>query len=247
MIIKQLTATLFCLSTVLTSLQLKADEGVNFIGEVSTSNKSIDFYTTDGGTGGKVHFAPDILTLDYAGTLSYQNFYSRIKISQTIMDDKVLFRTLTFMNRSDQDFTLGYYIGGGISMFAGYKRGEFEAFVEGDSSNPSVRARFVDSGAFAGASYSVSFEASSLALTLAYADMDGEISVQSNGSQKTTGDTTGYSFSVTWSKPITDATSFTAGINATRYEFEDSDLGIGLDFGTEQSFDSISLGLLHYF
>jgi hypothetical protein len=229
-------------------MSVQADEDVSVIGEVATSNKQIDFYTTDGGSGAKIRFAADILTLDYAGTVIYRNFYSRVKISQTIKDDSVIINTVVMMERTDQDFTLGYFLGGGVSVFAGYKHGVFEAFVTGDQASDAMRARFIDNGAFAGVGYSFPVGKGAMSLSLAYADMDGEIEIKSTTSEITTGDTTGYSFSLNWNTPITETTNFVFGLNSTRYDFDDQDLVIGgYDFSTEQSFDSVSLGLVHYF
>ena len=245
---KKISVMILIANLVILALPAQAETGINFIGEVMTSNKKIDFITTDGGTGGKVSFPADILTLDYAGTAVYNNFYARFKVSQTIKDDAVLLDTVVMMDRSDEDYTLGYIVGGGVSVFVGYKHGEFEAFVTGDLANSARRARFIDNGVFVGAGYTVPVGKSALALSLAYADMDGEIDIKSTIHDITTGDTTGYSFSINFNTPITDATNFVFGLNSTRYDFEDNDLGIsGLDFGTEQSFDSVSLGLVHFF
>lgn len=245
---KKLTIMLLTIYVSMAALPAQAEGGINFIGEVSTSNKKIDFYTTDGATSGKVSFAADILTLDYAGTAIYKNFYSRVKISQTIQDDAVLYNTVIVMDRSDQDLTLGYFLGGGISVFVGYKRGVFEAMVTGDPVDSARRARFIDNGAFAGGGYTIPVGKGALSLAFAYADMDGEIEIKDTASMVTTGDTTGYSFSLNWNTPISESTNFVFGLNTTRYDFEDNDLAFGgVDFGTEQSFDSVSLGLVHYF
>jgi len=245
--------SLVYMCAVMTCFQARADGGPEFVFEAGTSNKSIQFSTIDGGTGNPVNYSAKIVTLDYAGTVLYRNFYTRLKLSQSIKDD-VVYDTVKgdvlFMSRSDLDLTLGYYIGGGVSAFIGHKRGEFEANVAVDVSSPdkNVRAGFIDSGIFAGMSYSVPLEESTVSLNFAYAKLDGEIDIAFPGATaSTSGDTTGFSYSASWSKPITDSTSFTVALNVIRYELDDTALLLGTVMDTKQDFDAISVALVHYF
>lgn len=234
------------------SVSTFAKGGYSIIGEVSTSNKNIEFTTTDGSTGNKVTFAPDIISLDYAGTVVYGDVYARYKISQTLKDDKAIQNSIITMERSDQDLTIGQFLSAGVSLFIGYKTGEFQAVVAEDTAatNPTMRVKFVDEGGFAGIGYSTTVGKGALSISLAYADMDGEMTIKTSTGdvQGTTGETTGTSVSINWSTQISESTNFILGLNTTRYDMEDKDLGIGgLDFSTEQKFDSVSLGLSHYF
>lgn len=236
----------------LASFQLIADDAVEYIAEVSTSNKSINFSTVDGDTGNPVSFAPKILTLDYTGTVSYEKYYVRLKLSQAIQDDVVYDGDVILMTRSDYDLTLGFYVGSGVSVYLGNKRGKFELNVIGEEAVafPVVNrnVKFIDEGGFLGLSYVKQLDRSSLSFSLAYASMDGEIKINEGAASFiTTGDTTGYSLSAAWSLPISESTNLSVVLNTIRYDFDDKDLGLALDFSTEQSFDNVSVGLVHYF
>ena len=236
---------------VLTSFQSYAEEEWGVIGEVGTSNKDVEFSTFDGSTGTRAVFAFDVLTLDYAGTLYYQNFYTRLRLSRTIQDDTI-FSNGGVINatREDLDLTVGYFLGAGFSGFIGYKRAEFEATsaVDGSTSEINSITKFVDDGPFIGVSYSLPLQDSSFSFSFAYADMDGEIRRNTAiVSQSTTGSTTGASYFASWSKPVSDSTTFIVSLNAVRYDFDDEKDGLGADQSTEQSFDIISVGISHYF
>ncbi|MBE9563797.1 MAG: hypothetical protein IMF17_01030 [Proteobacteria bacterium] len=238
---------------VLTSFQSYAEEEWGVIGEVGTSNKDVEFSTFDGSTGTRAVFSFDVLTLDYAGTFYYQNFYTRLKLSRTIQDDTI-FSSGAVINatREDLDLTVGYFIGAGFSGFIGYKRADFEAIsaVDGISVPGEVnsKTKFVDDGPFIGVSYSLPLQDSSFSFSFAYADMDGEIRRSTvTVDQSTTGSTTGASYFASWSKPVSDSTTFIVSLNAVRYDFDDEEDGLGNDQSTEQSFDIISVGISHYF
>lgn len=232
------------------SYQSRAEEGPDFVFEAATSSKSIKFTITDGATGSPETFPADLITLDYAVALLYRDFYARLKLSQSIKDDVLLGEDVLFMSRSDIDFTVGYYIGSGFSAFAGYKRGEFDVnIVAGNASlDPNMRVRFIDSGPFVGVNYKIDLAKSSLSFVIAYAEMDGEIDVTVPGLRaSTTGDTTGVSYTVSWSLPVTESTNLVTALNIIRYKFDDKEIGLGSYLNTEQEFDNISVGLVHYF
>ncbi|MCK5666616.1 MAG: hypothetical protein KAI17_24165, partial [Thiotrichaceae bacterium] len=249
----------------LASFQSSAEEEWGFIGEVGTSHKDVTFEGVEGESGDAINFNPKLLTLDYAGAFFYQNFYTHLKVSQTIKDDSTLddVNSIVTMSRYDMDITLGYYVGSGFSVFTGYKSGELEAFVFGDAArigtgadptepNPdsNTQASFKDDGPFIGVSYLLPMDESSFSFSFAYADMDGKITITNGGDGggggTTTGSTTGFSYSASWNKPVSDQTSFVAALNVIRYTYDDT-AGLGLDFSADQSFDNISLALRHYF
>ena len=127
----------------------------------------------------------------------------------------------------------------------------------GTGSNPTepnpesnTHASFKDDGPFIGVSYLLPMDESSFSFSFAYADMDGKITITNGGDGggggTTTGSTTGFSYSASWSKPVSDQTSFVAALNVIRYTYDDTQ-GLGLDFSADQSFDNISLALRHYF
>lgn len=245
-----IAVTYFCV--MFASFPLRAEGGLEFVGEVATTNKNIEFLTIDGDTGEPISLAPKIITLDYAATVLYKDFYARAKLSQTIQDDTVFFGDFIVMSRWDADFTLGYYVGKGVSIFAGQKRGVLEADVFVDQvvspTEPNIRIRFTDSGPFVGMSYRLPLDKSALSFSFAYADMDGKI----NGfiglfNVVSTGDTTGFSYSASWTKPVSKLTNFFARLNVIRYEFDDQQQGLSADFNAEQEFDNLSLGIVHYF
>lgn len=235
----------------LSSFQSSADDAWGVIGEVGTSNKDVEFSTFDGSTGTRAVFAFDVLTLDYAGTFYYQNFYTRLKLSRTIQDETIFSNGgVVTATRDDLDLTLGYFLGSGFSGFIGYKRADFEAISAVDSTTSEInsKTKFIDDGPFIGVSYSLPLQDSSFSFSFAYADMDGEIRRNTAvAGQSTTGSTTGLSYFASWSKPVSESTTFIVSINAVRYDFDDEQDGLGADQSTEQSFDIISLSLSHYF
>jgi len=232
------------------SSQETESKEIGFAGGVGIAQKNMEFRIGD------ATFDPSLATLQLQGTLSYGRFFAIYSNEQTIVDDEeILEGTLFQFERDDEDFTLGYAFGNGFNIFTGYKQGVLTAISTNERDGnggvrPAAKIEFTDVGAYLGTSYTHQFSNSSLSLSVAYADLNGEIDF---GASDTTGKTTGFSYSLTWNVPIADSTLFTTKVNLTRYNFDDEEMGTldgdgrTQDLSYDQIFNIFHIGVVHYF
>lgn len=142
-------------------------------------------------------------------------------------------------SREDIDFTLGYQINRHWSVFGGYKRGETEMdFVSREAADDGVFNRVSESyeqeGPYLGGSFSWDFEtAGRLTVAIAYADLDATNTFRANTDDdeedddeapefddltgRVRGDTTGLSYGVTWTMPLSTRLLFQARLKVNDY------------------------------
>ncbi len=143
-------------------------------------------------------------------------------------------------SREDIDFTVGYQINRNWSVFGGYKYGETEMdFVSREAQDDGLFSRVSESyeqeGPYLGASFSWDFEtAGRLTLAIAYADLDATNTFGANTDDddededeapefddltgRVKGDTTGLSYGVTWTMPLSPQLLFQARLKVNDYQ-----------------------------
>jgi hypothetical protein len=173
-------------------------------------------------------------------------------------------------NREDIDLTLGYQINRRWSVFGGYKRGETEMdFISRDSDDEGVFIRVSESykqeGPYLGGSFSWDFEtAGRLTVSLAYADLDATNSFGANTddddeeddegeppefddlSGRVKGDTTGFSYGVTWTMPLSARLLFQARLKVNDYQQDIRFEGDNYD-NIDETLSSLHVGLAYVF
>ena len=158
--------------------------------------------------------------------------------------------TVRTLAREDFGVTVGYNVYPGANLFMGYSYGE-NRFLNDSFTTPGTvdKVKETDSGPFLGANYSKEIENyGSLSLTLAYALLDGEI--KSNDLTQTgiftnnTGDTTGFSFALTYSNKYDEDSNYFVSVKVKNYEYNNVSSGsTAVDIVKEKNFFLVSVGL----
>lgn len=125
---------------------------------------------------------------------------------------------------------------------------------------PAYKQTYSEKGAFAGASYNLSFdEVGSLSLSFAYASMDGEYSDNANDPDenfsdfapfKYEGDTTGTSIAATWSGSLSPNSTYYVDFRRQSYSMDGEDTTgrlTGVSLSTDEEMLGLSLGVQFYF
>ena len=166
-------------------------------------------------------------------------------------------------SREDLDVTLTYKVSKKWEVFAGYKDGETElSFTprdpEGDEFSRS-RERYAQEGPYVGASYSWRFQkAGTLCFSLAYADLnatntfsantdddeEGEIPEFDDLTGKVKGDTTGFSYGVNWTMPLSKRLLFQAKFKVNDYQQDIKFNGVRYD-NIDETLNSLTVGLAY--
>ncbi|MEM7365919.1 MAG: hypothetical protein AAF525_18025 [Pseudomonadota bacterium] len=164
--------------------------------------------------------------------------------------------------RRDVDVTLGYQVLDNVSVFVGLKQGTTELdVVSRDEMNPVVANEEYDqSGVYLGASTGVSIGEGKLDVSIAYADLssdnrffaDVEVDIEPEElefddiSGANSGESTGFSFSVTWNQPINGDLLFRARFRHNVYEQDITFMGSTFS-GIQEDNTSLSVGVLGVF
>lgn len=163
-------------------------------------------------------------TLNLGLTGQFGTFYGNLSGELFGADNQEKFngaeKEITSVERQDLTLTFGFLPMKGLSVFAGYTVGEMKDDFNGNFHE--------DKGPFIGAGYSFAIQNSSLGLTLAYANLDGEIRTDgavpgSDPIPTASGDTTGISLGVTWSGPYRGDIGYLIGLRLRRYDFDAND------------------------
>lgn len=180
------------------------------------------------------------------------------------------------MGRSDTNLTFGYLLNDSASIFMGYKQATLDvklnSVIEPSGGAPvptpppyvgnQPRAQdveFSDKGLYVGASYTHNVgETGALSYSVAYADLDGEVSIMSAEYDVTTntilrnftkidGSTSGISWGIVWTDGFAENVAYNIALKMNLYEFDDEVLLGGNDLSTEETFTILSIGLRKYF
>lgn len=131
-------------------------------------------------------------------------------------------------DRQDTSITLGKrFLDNRAAVYVGYKTGKSEA-----SGNQGQHLKFEEKGYFIGANYAWVFQGKgALSVNLAFADLDGDL-VEDVTNQAFDGltfpldtnassDAQGLSYGITWSARLSDDLSYSLGVDAKSYTFDD--------------------------
>lgn len=225
-------------------------EKMIFVAGVNLDYQTVKFkiFTSD--------FEPEFTMVGISFAAAYQNFYASIDYNESIKDFVKFEDTyVQSFSREDYSFTAGYNFWKDFTLFGGYKSGETRILVYGDSDGGSNQDLSLhDSGPFLGLGYAISFrDKGSLGFNVAYAAMKGEFKFREYevaGVDKggTKGDTTGYSYGVTWSGELAGSLTYRIGLKVNQYRFEDKDIAFdGNDLSFDEKFTIFTLGVANYF
>ena len=226
-----------------------AEDNVTVVGGLDFGFKDmrLDFASADD------VFNPSFVTINPSIVLGYKSFYAGLSYDKSISADPATGLEpasnsgfVTDYSRTDSTFTLGYRLNQSFSVFAGYTNGASKITVTTAGVALFVTdIEYTETGPFAGVAYGKTFgDKGTLGLSVGYAQLDGELkrtvhrNIGTNFDVK--GDTTGLSYGVTWSGPLTGLLGYRVGLKATQYKTKD------LDDLTER-YRSFFLGIVNYF
>jgi|GEM_PF-1394726 len=202
-------------------------------------------------------------------TLALDNWQLSANLQTTLSDAKISEEEdVGEASRDDLDVTLGYRISKHWTLFGGYKYGNTDVqFTPRDSEDEDeplaiTNESYEQKGPFLGASYSWQFErAGNLSFSIAYAKLDAFNDFSANTDEeeeddepiefdditgKVKGDTKGFSYSVSWTMPVSSNLVF-----QTRFKINDYKQDImfnNMEFsGIDERFTSLHVGLAFIF
>ncbi|GAA6184469.1 outer membrane beta-barrel protein [Aliiglaciecola sp. NS0011-25] len=169
-------------------------------------------------------------------------------------------------SRDDLDITLGYRLSKNWTLFGGYKYGNTKIqftprdIDEEDQLNITDE-RYRQKGPFVGISYHWQFEkAGSLSLSVAFADLRANNVFSENTDEEeeeeaiefddltgnVSGDTKGFSYSLSWTMPVSSNLLFQTRFKINDYQ-QDIDYNGAQFNGIDESFTSLHVGLAYVF
>ena len=131
-------------------------------------------------------------------------------------------------DRSDSSITLGRkFLNQRAALYLGYKTGESQA-----DGNQGQSLSFEEEGFFIGANYAwIVAGKGAVSVNLAYADLDGDLVEEVTNPAFSTvtvpldtdasSNAQGLSYGITWSARLNDSLSYSVGLDARKYTFED--------------------------
>lgn len=249
--IKKKTSVILAVLLLQLSVSTTQAEDIDMVVKTAITQKSLELNIRDRS------FSPSFNTFDIAITGAMGRYYLTldhdISIKDAIETDP---NGLIFYSRSDSSLTLGYSMMDWLSIFTGYRTGETEAHY---SANNSSFGNTSD-GYYAGLNANHYFkDKGSLSLSLAIANLKGKVAlaepfvdtsvflVGTPPPSHIEGGALGYSLGLSWSGKYSEDTNYSIGIKLQRYEFEDDVVFGGLDLSYDENFNTISIGLTHFF
>ena len=127
------------------------------------------------------------------------------------------------IKREDYSLTAGYNLYKRINVFGGYSYGSNDYLNESFSSPGTINSvKETDSGFFLGSNYTHDFDRyGAITATIAYALFDGEIksNIPSSDIYNNTGDTDGFSFTITYSNKYDKESNYFLSARIRNYEY----------------------------
>lgn len=228
---------------------------------------AINFKNSDFDVGGK-KLSPSFITLDISGALAYDKYYIAFNYDPTLKEHLEHDTDInqsgeqedTYLNitRVDYSTAIGMNVWETVNIFAGWKFGETavnsfsnaRSIQAGNFQDINFELYFREEGPFVGTSYTYKHkDKGNLSLSLAYAQMAGEIELKSIVQKEILdGDTTGLSYGLEWSGPLSNNMIYKLGYKAHRYRFKQDGLASnGEDFSSDVLFNMFYLGVANYF
>ena len=171
-------------------------------------------------------------TLNLGLTINYDQFYFDMGGELFGADFLENQGEITGIQRQDYTFTAGYIPRQDLSVFVGYTVGEMKDDFLGEFHD--------DRGYFIGAGYSYLNDVTNYAVTLAYADLDGNITVDGVPADNTEGQTSGFSYGFSVSGPFRETMGYNIALKVRQYDYEVD----GLSEVTDKKIISLTLGLI---
>lgn len=178
----------------------------------------------------KVNPTTNALALN--GTLFYGRTYASVEHEVQVTGDTAYqfssgggVATTNEFDRRDSGLTIGYNIWRGLSIFGGYKYGatQVTSLATSDSQEFTNRA----SGPFLGLSYGFRIGEGVLGVSIAYANFKAMLEHRFLGPTTTGTDipskTTGNSYGISWSAPLTKELHYRLSLKTNRYKFTVND------------------------
>src|SRR5712692_9285647 len=189
-------------------------------------------------------FNPSFVTVNPSIVLGYSSVYASLSYDKSVSaDPEIGAATVTDYSRTDSTFTLGYRLNQSFSLFAGYAEGanKFNTTTFGGGL---IVIDYTEKGPFAGVAYTKTFsDKGSLGMSIGYAKLDGDLKVDippGTSFSRFKGDTTGLSYGLTWSGPLTGSLSYRVGLKAIRYEMKDP-------IKLTERYTNFFIGIMNYF
>ena len=151
-------------------------------------------------------------TLNLGVTINFDRFYFDIGEELFGADFLENQGEITGIERKDHAFTLGYIPIPEMSVFLGYTVGEMKNDFDSEFHH--------DKGFFAGTGYSYLKGKTNYSVSLAYADLDGSILVDSMPDKNTKGKTTGFSYGVSISGPFRKTMGYKIALKVREYDYK---------------------------
>ena len=202
-------------------------------------------------------------TYGLSATASWRRNYVTVAFGGSFLDANVSEEDFTGdADRRDFDIAIGRQVTDRIGVFAGWKDGRTELSLEPrDEDLPQATERYGQEGPYLGASFTQRTDAyGNFSFSLAYAwlDADNRFVADGDGADEgelpefddltgsVNGDSRGFSYGLTWTKPLGAELLYRAQLKVNDYE-QDLDFG-GLNFdGVDQRFTSFTMGLSYVF
>ena len=167
--------------------------------------------------------------------LAYQRYSAVLNVSGSIADASVSEEEVYGeASRQDFDLTFGYQVHENVSLFIGYKDGQTDfSTVNRDPAIAGGNEYYRQDGPYAGVNLNWSFpDAGRIALSVAYAYLDARNKFIADGdgaddgeekefddiSGKSSGDSQGYSYNLSWTMPMRGNLLFRTRLRVNRYK-----------------------------
>jgi hypothetical protein len=217
-----------------------AESNVTVVGGLDLGFKKLRL---DTGSGAGV-FNPSFVTVNPNIVLGYSSFYASLSYDKSVSaEPEIAPAAVTDYSRTDSTFTLGYRLNQSLSLFAGYAEGANQ-FIITTSGGGLIVIDYKEKGPFAGVAYTKTFgDKGSLGMSIGYAKLDGDLKFDvPPGVEvfRAKGDTTGLSYGLTWSGPLTGSLSYRVGLKAIRYEMKDP-------VELTERYTNFFIGIMNYF
>ena len=165
-------------------------------------------------------------------TFNYNDVYLDVAADLFGMDFLENQGEITGIERQDYTYTAGYIPLQDINVFLGYTVSEMKDDFQGEFHD--------DRGYFLGAAYGHLFKGVNITATLAYADLDGNVTVDGSPADNTKGQTSGFSYGLTLSGPFRETMAYTVNFRIRKYDYEVD----GSNAVTDKEIISTTLGLV---
>jgi len=255
---------LFGSTGLISSARADTASGITIVG-----GAAIDFKNSSFDVGGK-KLQPKFITLDISGALAYDKYYIVLNYDPTLKEHLEHDTDInsngnqenTYLNitRLDYSSAIGMNVWRTTNIFAGWKYGETSvnsfsdiALITNPTADPNEINRelyFREEGPFLGASYGYKFNKNNnLNLSLAYAQMNGEVELKSIAKQQLIkGTTSGLSYGLEFTGPLSDGMIYRLGYKTHRYRFKpDEPSANGEDYSSDVTFNMFYFGFSNYF